>query len=61
MPFPGAEKQMRFNVMNKTPEFTDQAWKECSNDVKDLVLDLLTKDQNWRLDVTDILSQKWFS
>jgi len=47
---------MKFNVMYKTPKFSDKAWKECSSDVKDLVLDLLEKDQYWRLDVTDTLS-----
>lgn len=44
MPFTGTEKQIRNNVMYKMPKFNDKAWKECSNDAKDLVLLLLEKD-----------------
>jgi len=56
MPFTGTEKQIKNSVMYKMPNFNDKAWNECSNDAKDLVLLLLEKDQNWRLDVRDILS-----
>jgi len=61
MPFKGDRWQMNNNAMFVNPKFNEKAWKQCSLNCKDLALQLLEKDHQWRLDVSEIQFHDWLT
>jgi len=60
-PFNGNDvKSIAKEVKSKEPVFETEELKKISGLCKDLILQLLKKDKNERIDISDALKHKWF-
>lgn len=60
MPFTGTEKKIKFQSLNKVPQYKEEAWNQCSKDLKDLTQGLLHRDSSLRLSMNQALAHRWF-
>lgn len=58
MPFTGSEKRIKFLCLNKSPQYNEQAWGQCSDDLRDLVKGLLHRDSTLRFSMEEALSHR---
>ena len=55
MPFTGSEKKIKFNSLNKVVQYPDDAWTQCSSDVKKITKAMLQRDSTMRYSINQVL------
>ena len=61
MPIQGKDiPTLNKNTINKKIKFNQKAWKQCSPDVKELCKSMINKNPEQRLEVSQVLFDKWF-
>lgn len=52
--------QLSAEIRNNEPNLSSEEFQNCSEDLRDLILNLLAKDKEKRFSVEDALNHKWF-